>query len=70
MAELIRATGADEARLNNIHSPVQDVRDVFDLMPTASADDWAMIAARLAQVPAALAGLHRVAAVGGRAAAT
>jgi uncharacterized protein (DUF885 family) len=56
VAELIRATGADEARLNNIHSPIQDVRDVFDLMPTGSTDDWAMIAARLAQVPAALSG--------------
>jgi uncharacterized protein (DUF885 family) len=54
VAELIRATGADEARLNNIHSPIQDVRDVFDLMPTGSTEDWATIAARLARVPAAL----------------
>jgi uncharacterized protein (DUF885 family) len=56
VAELIRATGAEESRLNNIHSPVQDVRDVFDLMPVGTVDDWATIAARLARVPAALEG--------------
>ncbi len=56
VAELIRATGADESRLNNIASPVQEVRDVFDLMGTKSVEDWATIATRMAAVPAALAG--------------
>ncbi|MER7795827.1 DUF885 domain-containing protein [Microbacterium sp. NPDC096154] len=42
--------------LNVIASAAQDVRQVFDLMPTDSADDWAMIARRLAAVPAALDG--------------
>ncbi|GAA1628049.1 DUF885 domain-containing protein [Georgenia ruanii] len=42
--------------LNVIASPVQAVRDVFDLMPTATTADWETIAQRLGAVPAALAG--------------
>ncbi|MFV0452906.1 MAG: DUF885 domain-containing protein [Propioniciclava sp.] len=42
--------------LNTIASPLQEVRDVFDLMPTASADDWATVARRLAALPDALSG--------------
>ncbi|MCG8918220.1 DUF885 domain-containing protein [Actinokineospora sp. PR83] len=42
--------------LNIISSPAQDVREVFDLMPTDSAEDWATIATRLAAVPECLAG--------------
>lgn len=42
--------------LNVIASAAQDVRAAFDLMPTATADDWAVIAARLAAVPDALRG--------------
>ncbi len=56
VAEQLRAAGLEEADLNNINSPVQTIRDVFDLMPTRTADDWATIATRLAAVPAALAG--------------
>jgi uncharacterized protein (DUF885 family) len=55
-AEELRAAGHDESNLNNIASPVQNVRDVFDLMSTATAEDWATIASRLAAVPAALDG--------------
>ena len=33
--------------LNHIHSPFQDVRDVFDVMPRASIQDWDNIRARL-----------------------
>ncbi|HEY2985081.1 MAG TPA: DUF885 domain-containing protein [Jatrophihabitantaceae bacterium] len=54
--EQIRATGADESRLNNVSSPVQEVRAVFDLMATSSADDWALIATRLARVPDSING--------------
>ncbi len=54
--EQIRATGVDESRLNNVSSPVQDVRAVFDLMATSSADDWALIASRLARVPDSING--------------
>lgn len=42
--------------LNVIASAAQDVRAAFDLMPTATADDWAVIATRLAAVPDALRG--------------
>ena len=42
--------------LNVIASAAQDVRSAFDLMPTATADDWAVIATRLAAVPEALRG--------------
>ena len=46
--------GYDLMELNVLASPLQGVRGVFDLMPTASQDDWATIGARLAAVPAAL----------------
>ncbi|VXC20815.1 conserved hypothetical protein [Microbacterium sp. 8M] len=42
--------------LNVIASPAQDVRQAFDLMPTATADDWSVIAERLGAIPAALEG--------------
>ena len=42
--------------LNVIASAPQDVRSAFDLMPTSTADDWAVIATRLAAVPDALRG--------------
>lgn len=42
--------------LNVFASPLQGVRDVFDLMPTACVDDWAAIATRLAAVRHALDG--------------
>lgn len=46
------------AELNVIESPVQNTRMVFDIMPTATAHDWSLIAARLAQVPAAVNGMR------------
>lgn len=42
--------------LNVIASAAQDVRSAFDLMPTATVDDWSVIATRLAAVPEALRG--------------
>ncbi|MFD5864273.1 DUF885 domain-containing protein [Agromyces sp. NPDC127015] len=42
--------------LNVIASPTQEIRDVFDLMPTAEVDDWSRIANRLGAVPGALDG--------------
>jgi uncharacterized protein (DUF885 family) len=56
LAEESRAAAADESALNNIASPVQEIREVFDLMPTATADDWALIARRLSRVPDAILG--------------
>jgi uncharacterized protein (DUF885 family) len=37
--------------LNVIESAVQDIRQVYDLMPTSTPDDWSVIAKRLAAVP-------------------
>ncbi|AMM22411.1 hypothetical protein AX769_12825 [Frondihabitans sp. PAMC 28766] len=42
--------------LNVIASPAQGLRDVFDLMPTATESDWADIASRLERLGAALDG--------------
>ncbi len=50
----ILATGITE--LNNIECPTQLIRNVFDLMPTETAEDWEHIASRLANVSGALEG--------------
>jgi uncharacterized protein (DUF885 family) len=42
--------------LNVIASHAQNIRSVFDLMPTATAEDWSVIATRLKAVPAAIDG--------------
>ncbi|MEN0130509.1 MAG: DUF885 domain-containing protein, partial [Brevundimonas sp.] len=42
--------------LNNIASPVQGLRDVFDIMPTATPQDWENVAARLNALPGAIDG--------------
>ena len=48
--------GLDLASLNNIESPVQIFRDVLDVTPADTDDDWATVAARLGAVPAAVDG--------------
>jgi uncharacterized protein (DUF885 family) len=50
------AAGETLAYLNNIASPVQGLRDVFDLMPTGSIEGWENIAARLNALPGAVDG--------------
>lgn len=42
--------------LNVIASPLQGLRDVFDLMPTQGEDDWGNIASRLRLIPDAITG--------------
>lgn len=42
--------------LNVIASPAQGIREMFDLMPTATEQDWAVIATRLGNVPGAVDG--------------
>lgn len=48
--------GETLAQLNVIASPLQGLRDVLDIMPTATTDDWANIAARVSRVPDAVHG--------------
>ncbi|RJQ78690.1 DUF885 domain-containing protein [Pseudonocardiaceae bacterium YIM PH 21723] len=50
----IHEAGLDNSALNVIASPVQDLRQIFDLMPTDSESDWAVIAKRLAALPTAV----------------
>ena len=50
----LHEAGHDRMELNVIASPLQGLRDVLDLMPTATQDDWATIATRLSHVPRAL----------------
>jgi uncharacterized protein (DUF885 family) len=51
-----REAGLPLRDVNNIESPVQGIRDVLDLEPTATEEDWARIRTRLANVAGALAG--------------
>lgn len=44
------------ANLNNIASPLQDVRMVFDMMPTETTENWATIASRMSNVGEAIDG--------------
>lgn len=46
--------GQDPTELNVIASPVQSVRDIFDIMPKESAEDWGAITRRLRAVGPAL----------------
>lgn len=48
--------GFGERDLNVIESPPQGLRDIFDLMPTESEQDWSGVATRLHNLPAAMDG--------------
>jgi len=48
--------GANLRDVNVIASPVQAIREVFDIMPTDSEGDWANISSRLNTLPAAVDG--------------
>ena len=52
----IHDAGLDYAELNNIACPAQGIRAIFDLMPTATEEDWGNIAGRMANVPDAVTG--------------
>jgi uncharacterized protein (DUF885 family) len=54
LAEETYAAGLDEMSLNVLASPLQAIREVFDLMPTETDAQWAVIASRMSKVPAAL----------------
>ncbi|WP_158864354.1 DUF885 domain-containing protein [Leifsonia sp. AG29] len=48
--------GFGQRDLNVIASPAQELRDIFDLVPTATVDDWSNVAKRLHNLPAAMDG--------------
>ncbi len=54
----IHEAGLAESQLNVIAGPVQSLREVFDLMPTDTPEQWATIAKRLAAMPDAVANLR------------
>jgi uncharacterized protein (DUF885 family) len=54
----IHEAGEGLRRMSNLFSPVHQVRDVFNLMPTDTDAHWKVIAGRLRNVPKAIAG-HR-----------
>ena len=48
--------GESTGALNVIESPIQGIRDIFDVMASDTEEQWHTIARRLAAIPAALAG--------------
>ncbi|MCK5892001.1 DUF885 domain-containing protein [Aeromicrobium sp.] len=50
------ASGEWRRDLNVIASPAQSLREIFDLVPTTTDDDWHHVARRLRNVPAAVDG--------------
>ncbi|UKA60039.1 DUF885 domain-containing protein [Arthrobacter sp. FW306-2-2C-D06B] len=52
----IHESGWDAADLNNIESPAQIIRAIFDLMPTDTAEHWEHIAGRAANIAEAIDG--------------
>ena len=55
LAQEMYAAGLEESALNVIASPMQNIRGIFDLMPTNTDQEWRTFAARLHAVPKALA---------------
>ena len=47
--------GLHYSGMNILHSPVQSLRQIFDLMPRSSSDDWENIAARMERIGDSLA---------------
>lgn len=58
------AAGLPYRDLNNIASPAQGIRDVFDLSPTATVTDWENLASRMRKVGDSLAGYEQTLALG------
>jgi uncharacterized protein (DUF885 family) len=52
----LHETGEGLRSLNNLFSPLHQVRETFQLMPTATTEDWEVVARRLARVPEAYRG--------------
>ena len=54
--ELMEDAGWQFRDLNNIASPAQNIRDIFDLMPNETVEDWEQIAGKLGNLPGAMNG--------------
>ena len=52
----LAAAGWDQRDLNVLASPAQGIREIFDLMPTATESDWSIISRKLGNVAGALEG--------------
>ncbi len=68
----ITEAGLGRSEFNVLESPLHGTRQVFDLMPTETQEDWSHVAARLAAFPATMAGYRATLAqetAGGRVAA-
>ena len=49
------AAGLQYSGMNILHSPVQSLRQIFDLMPRSSTEDWENIASRMEGIGASIA---------------
>lgn len=56
LASELHEAGEDLRSLNSIASPLQMLRDVFDMMPTDTTEAWQNIATRMAALPTAMDG--------------
>lgn len=56
VADDLFASGLSHTVLNVIESPVQQMRDIFDLMPTQTTRDWETIRSTLAGLPSSISG--------------
>jgi len=52
----LSAAGENLRAVNNLFTPVHGTRQVFLLMPSATEEDWSVIAERMANIPAAFDG--------------
>jgi len=59
LAEQRHAAGLEEMALNVLASPLQLVRDIFDLMPHDSEAHWHTFAVRMSRIPTALEGYQQ-----------
>lgn len=60
----LHAAGLHYRDLNNIASPAQGIRDVFDVSPTATVTDWENLASRMRKVKDSLAGYQKTLTIG------
>ena len=55
LMHLIHESGLNNRDLNVIASPAQGIRDIFDISPTATVEDWENLSRRMSAVPRSLA---------------